>query len=169
MKEQLGIVRTNCIDCLDRTNVTQVGWCIQCKFFKRFIIPSFLNASFLLYGLGAEYENKSSTLSIFWYVCICCIIFLLNNVLTDMQSMIGRTMLEFQLRRIGIFGAEETISSHPNLDDKYKICTCIANFQVTHLCSIVSYFHFKNFLLFRLFHRISNLDSLLTGSIISVG
>jgi len=25
MKEQLGVVRTNCIDCLDRTNVTQVG------------------------------------------------------------------------------------------------------------------------------------------------
>lgn len=24
MKEQLGVVRTNCIDCLDRTNVTQV-------------------------------------------------------------------------------------------------------------------------------------------------
>ncbi|XP_047149251.1 phosphoinositide phosphatase SAC7-like [Vigna umbellata] len=59
MKEQLGVVRTNCIDCLDRTNVT--------------------------------------------------------------QSMIGRNMLEFQLRRIGIFGAEETISSHPNLDDSYKI------------------------------------------------
>ncbi|ESW28226.1 hypothetical protein PHAVU_003G269400 [Phaseolus vulgaris] len=59
MKEQLGVVRTNCIDCLDRTNVT--------------------------------------------------------------QSMIGRNMLEFQLRRIGIFGAEETISSHPNLDDNFKI------------------------------------------------
>lgn len=24
LKEQLGVVRTNCIDCLDRTNVTQV-------------------------------------------------------------------------------------------------------------------------------------------------
>ena len=24
MKQQLGVVRTNCIDCLDRTNVTQV-------------------------------------------------------------------------------------------------------------------------------------------------
>ncbi|KAK8716873.1 hypothetical protein V6N13_044166 [Hibiscus sabdariffa] len=59
MKEQHGIVRTNCIDCLDRTNVT--------------------------------------------------------------QSMIGRKMLELQLRRIGIFSAEETVSSHPNLDEKYKI------------------------------------------------
>ncbi|KAK9038161.1 hypothetical protein V6N11_023047 [Hibiscus sabdariffa] len=59
MKEQHGIVRTNCIDCLDRTNVT--------------------------------------------------------------QSMIGRKMLELQLRRIGIFAAEETVSSHPNLDEKYKI------------------------------------------------
>ncbi|KAI4314645.1 hypothetical protein L6164_027533 [Bauhinia variegata] len=59
MKEQLGVVRTNCIDCLDRTNVT--------------------------------------------------------------QSMIGRNMLENQLRRLGIFGAEETIGSHPNLDDKFKI------------------------------------------------
>ncbi|KAE8693441.1 Phosphoinositide phosphatase SAC7 [Hibiscus syriacus] len=37
------------------------------------------------------------------------------------QSMIGRKMLESQLRRIGVFAAEETISSHPNLDEKYKI------------------------------------------------
>eukprot|EP00257_Ricinus_communis_P017833 XP_015576365.1 phosphoinositide phosphatase SAC7 [Ricinus communis] len=59
MKEQTGVVRTNCIDCLDRTNVT--------------------------------------------------------------QSMIGRRMLEIQLRRIGVFGAEETISSHPNFDESFKI------------------------------------------------
>ncbi|XP_050226758.1 phosphoinositide phosphatase SAC7-like [Mercurialis annua] len=59
MKEQTGVVRANCIDCLDRTNVT--------------------------------------------------------------QSMIGRKMLEIQLRRIGVFGAEETISSHPNFDENYKI------------------------------------------------
>ncbi|WZZ85467.1 hypothetical protein YC2023_114046 [Brassica napus] len=67
MKEQSGIVRTNCIDCLDRTNVTQ--------------------ASF-------------------------------NN---NMTSMIGRKMLELQLRRIGVFGAEEAISSHLNFDERYKI------------------------------------------------
>ncbi|KAJ6928375.1 hypothetical protein NC652_012465 [Populus alba x Populus x berolinensis] len=59
MKEQTGVVRTNCIDCLDRTNVT--------------------------------------------------------------QSMIGRRMLEIQLRRIGVFGADETISSHTNFDESYKI------------------------------------------------
>ncbi|KAL3525181.1 hypothetical protein ACH5RR_013553 [Cinchona calisaya] len=56
---QLGVVRTNCIDCLDRTNVT--------------------------------------------------------------QSMIGRKMLEFQLRRLGIFDAEETISTHLNFDESFKI------------------------------------------------
>ncbi|KAM7260921.1 hypothetical protein ACFE04_026396 [Oxalis oulophora] len=59
LKEQIGVVRTNCIDCLDRTNVT--------------------------------------------------------------QSMIGRKMLETQLRRIGVFGAEETIIEHPNFDKNYKI------------------------------------------------
>ncbi|KAL1217083.1 Phosphoinositide phosphatase SAC6 [Cardamine amara subsp. amara] len=59
MKQQLGIVRTNCIDCLDRTNVT--------------------------------------------------------------QSMIGRKILELQLKRIGVFGAEEAISSHLNFDECYKI------------------------------------------------
>ncbi|KAK6922504.1 SAC domain [Dillenia turbinata] len=58
--EQLGVVRTNCIDCLDRTNVT--------------------------------------------------------------QSMIARRMMETQLRRLGIFGPEETISVHPNLDEHFKIC-----------------------------------------------
>ncbi|KAL6587935.1 Fimbrin, actin-bundling protein [Orobanche minor] len=56
---QIGVVRTNCIDCLDRTNVT--------------------------------------------------------------QSMIARKMLEFQLRRLGVFDAEETISTHPNFDECYKI------------------------------------------------
>lgn len=59
LKEQLGVVRTNCIDCLDRTNVT--------------------------------------------------------------QSMIGRRVLEWQLRRIGVFGAEETIEAHPNFDENFKI------------------------------------------------
>ncbi|XP_043814831.1 phosphoinositide phosphatase SAC6 isoform X3 [Manihot esculenta] len=59
IKEQTGVVRTNCIDCLDRTNVT--------------------------------------------------------------QSMIGRRMLEIQLRRIGVFAAEEKINSHPNFDDSFKI------------------------------------------------
>ncbi|KAJ8545111.1 hypothetical protein K7X08_017694 [Anisodus acutangulus] len=56
---QFGVLRTNCIDCLDRTNVT--------------------------------------------------------------QSMLGRKMLEFQLRRFGTFDAEETISSHPNLDESFKL------------------------------------------------
>ncbi|XP_073159393.1 phosphoinositide phosphatase SAC6-like [Henckelia pumila] len=56
---QVGIVRTNCIDCLDRTNVT--------------------------------------------------------------QSMIARKMLEFQLRRLGVFSAEETIATHPNFDESFKI------------------------------------------------
>lgn len=56
---QTGVVRSNCIDCLDRTNVT--------------------------------------------------------------QSMIGRKMLEFQLRRLGVFDAEETISAHSNFDDSFKI------------------------------------------------
>ncbi|EYU30376.1 hypothetical protein MIMGU_mgv1a019537mg [Erythranthe guttata] len=56
---QVGVVRTNCIDCLDRTNVT--------------------------------------------------------------QSMIARKMLEYQLRRLGVFDAEETISTHPNFDDSFKI------------------------------------------------
>ncbi|KAL1540696.1 Fimbrin, actin-bundling protein [Salvia divinorum] len=59
VETQGGVVRTNCIDCLDRTNVT--------------------------------------------------------------QSMIARKMLEFQLRRLGIFEAEETISSHPNFDESFKI------------------------------------------------
>ncbi|CAL5326559.1 unnamed protein product [Camellia sinensis] len=59
VEEQLGVVGTNCIDCLNRTNVT--------------------------------------------------------------QSMLGQKMLEFQLRRIGIFDAEESISTHPNFDDNFKI------------------------------------------------
>ncbi|KAL3845023.1 hypothetical protein ACJIZ3_002426 [Penstemon smallii] len=59
VEAQVGVVRTNCIDCLDRTNVT--------------------------------------------------------------QSMIARKMLEFQLRRLGVFSAEETISTHPNFDESFKI------------------------------------------------
>ncbi|XP_042378318.1 phosphoinositide phosphatase SAC7-like [Zingiber officinale] len=56
---QTGIVRTNCIDCLDRTNVT--------------------------------------------------------------QNMIGRKMLESQLKRIGLFGPDEAITAHPYFDANYKI------------------------------------------------
>nr|XP_043607637.1 phosphoinositide phosphatase SAC6-like [Erigeron canadensis] len=59
VETQIGIVRTNCVDCLDRTNVT--------------------------------------------------------------QSMIGRKMLEFQLQRLGLFDADESISTHPNFDDCFKI------------------------------------------------
>lgn len=35
--------------------------------------------------------------------------------------MIARKMMELQLRRIGVFDAEETISSHPNFDENFKI------------------------------------------------
>ncbi|CAK9164000.1 unnamed protein product, partial [Ilex paraguariensis] len=73
---QLGVVRTNCIDCLDRTNVTQT-----------------------LSNLFVHYDDYE-----LW-----------------MQSMIGRKMLEFQLRRLGIFEAEETIGTHPNFDESFKI------------------------------------------------
>lgn len=59
VEAQIGVVRTNCIDCLDRTNVT--------------------------------------------------------------QSMIGRKMLELQLQRLGVFDANQTISSYPNFDDCFKI------------------------------------------------
>ena len=34
-------------------------------------------------------------------------------------------MLESQLRRLGVFGAEETISSHPNFDESFKFCAYI--------------------------------------------
>lgn len=36
--------------------------------------------------------------------------------------MIGRKMLESQLHQIGIFGADETIGSHPDFDASFKIC-----------------------------------------------
>ncbi|MBA0551584.1 hypothetical protein Golob_022461 [Gossypium lobatum] len=85
MKEQLGVVRTNCIDCLDRTNVTQC---------------------FPAVTISGPVQTSTDNL------CF------LNAVLS---SMIGRKMLELQLRRIGVFAAEETISSHTNLDEKYKI------------------------------------------------
>lgn len=59
VKEQMGVVRTNCIDCLDRTNVT--------------------------------------------------------------QSMIGRKMLEIQLKRLGIFVADDNITAYPHFDSSFKV------------------------------------------------
>lgn len=59
VEEQTGVVRTNCIDCLDRTNVT--------------------------------------------------------------QSMIGRKILESQLKRIGTFSANDSISAYPHFDRSFKI------------------------------------------------
>ncbi|PWA58400.1 acyl-CoA oxidase [Artemisia annua] len=38
-----------------------------------------------------------------------------------MQSMIGRKMLEYQLKTLGVFDAEENISTHPSFDDCFKI------------------------------------------------
>ncbi|PKI37436.1 hypothetical protein CRG98_042177 [Punica granatum] len=35
--------------------------------------------------------------------------------------MIARKVLEWQLRRMGVFAAEETINMHPNFDDNFKI------------------------------------------------
>ncbi|KAM0823123.1 hypothetical protein ACQ4PT_071077 [Festuca glaucescens] len=58
-EEQTGTVRTNCIDCLDRTNVT--------------------------------------------------------------QSMVGRKILESQLQRLGVLGANDTISNYPAFDADYKV------------------------------------------------
>ncbi|ONK55899.1 uncharacterized protein A4U43_C10F2100 [Asparagus officinalis] len=58
-EEQTGVVRTNCIDCLDRTNVT--------------------------------------------------------------QSMIGRKILESQLKRIGAFNENDSISAYPHFDKSFKI------------------------------------------------
>ncbi|KAL3630161.1 hypothetical protein CASFOL_023145 [Castilleja foliolosa] len=58
VERQAGVVRTNCVDCLDRTNVT--------------------------------------------------------------QSLIARKMLESLLRRLGVFNADETISRHPNLEERFK-------------------------------------------------
>lgn len=59
IEEQTGIVRTNCIDCLDRTNVT--------------------------------------------------------------QSMFGRKIMESQLKRIGTFNANDSISAYPHFDRSFKI------------------------------------------------
>lgn len=58
-EQQTGTVRTNCVDCLDRTNVT--------------------------------------------------------------QSMIGRKLLESQLQRIGVFGANDTVSNFLDFDTNYKV------------------------------------------------
>lgn len=54
------------------------------------------------------------------YLIGCCSSMLHTSC--QVQSMIGRKMLELQLKRIGVFGAEETISSHLNFDERYKIC-----------------------------------------------
>ncbi|XP_020084555.1 phosphoinositide phosphatase SAC6-like isoform X2 [Ananas comosus] len=59
IEEQTGVVRTNCIDCLDRTNVT--------------------------------------------------------------QSMIGRKVLECQLKKIGVLGSDEAISDYPSFDGSFKV------------------------------------------------
>ncbi|KAL6875745.1 hypothetical protein ACP4OV_013258 [Aristida adscensionis] len=59
LEQQTGTVRTNCVDCLDRTNVT--------------------------------------------------------------QNMVGRKMLESQLQRIGVLGANDTISNYSDFDAYYKV------------------------------------------------
>ncbi|XWS33950.1 hypothetical protein CRYUN_Cryun22dG0126700 [Craigia yunnanensis] len=108
MKEQLGVVRTNCIDCLDRTNVTQVAnLCLVLTCCDNFNFPVLTSTDYL--------HSLSSVPSI-WLVLHFC-----NHANLSLPSMIVRKMLELKLRRIGVFAAEETISSHPNLDESFKI------------------------------------------------
>ncbi|PON50008.1 hypothetical protein PanWU01x14_226450 [Parasponia andersonii] len=38
------------------------------------------------------------------------------------QSMVGQNMLECQLRKLGVYGADKTSSSHPNVDESFKFC-----------------------------------------------
>ena len=50
-------------------------------------------------------------------------------------------MLEFQLRRIGAFGPEETISFHPNFDDNFKICECDLQMLQLYILLTLAVFH----------------------------
>lgn len=59
-----------------------------------------------------------------YHLCDCFfLVFFIapSNLESCLQSMIGRNMLECQLRRLGVFGGDETISSHPNFDENFKI------------------------------------------------
>jgi hypothetical protein len=38
------------------------------------------------------------------------------------QSMVGRKILESQLQRLGVLGANDTISNYPAFDADYKVC-----------------------------------------------
>lgn len=65
----------------------------------------------------------------FFILFVAAFSLFLCNVLpltsSHLQSMIGRNMLECQLRRLGAFGSDETISSHPDFDEKFKISECL--------------------------------------------
>ncbi|KAG8373602.1 hypothetical protein BUALT_Bualt11G0041400 [Buddleja alternifolia] len=94
---QVGIVRTNCIDCLDRTNVTQ-----DLRLLILFDLNNNTKHSLLVAFLMRLFIDGISFLDL-------------------LESMIARKMLEFQLRRLGVFSAEETISAHPNFDESFRI------------------------------------------------
>jgi len=54
----------------------------------------------------------------------------INNILTlvfetyILQSMIGRKIMESQLKKIGAFNANDSISAYPHFDRSFKICKC---------------------------------------------
>ncbi|XP_058075031.1 phosphoinositide phosphatase SAC8 isoform X5 [Magnolia sinica] len=77
--EQKGVVRVNCIDCLDRTNVTQV------------------------------------------HMDYCILDLRVKHVTLLSQSDLGRKSLNTQLQRMEAFSPSESISSHPDIDEKFKI------------------------------------------------
>lgn len=73
---------------------------------------------------------------VFWHYIFLMIISAL------WQSMIGRKMLELQLRRLGIFDAGETISSHKHFDDCFKVCKFSINpINLSALTSCLNHFH----------------------------
>lgn len=88
------------------------------------------------------------------------------------QSMIARKMLEFQLRRLGVFDAEETISTHPNFDDSFKICKyhfLINNMvKLLQLLLVALYNFWPSYLGFHQNMKVSNFHGLLFFSYLSI-
>jgi len=116
LEEQRGVIRSNCIDCLDRTNVTQV-W-------------NLTDLLLTLVLLGVFTCNVSS-----WPLDPKFLAISFSSALTFFeqffQSYLARISFDSQLQRIGIFSPEDSVTKFTEEYDKFKISKC---FQHILLC-----------------------------------
>lgn len=155
LQKQEGVLRTNCIDCLDRTNVTQVydsdltESIYFCLFINSTLLFFFFCGGMLVLYFGMEKSVhlgmsnprlRKTCLFVYPQRGIRDFSWLLR--LPHLQSMFGRKVLEVQLIKLNLFQQSEKLEQHQDLDKEFKRSKWLASFHA--LCTSILDLFFSN-------------------------